>query len=242
MPEILPILRCSFSARAADAPPRTTHAKKIRLCSEVMAGGNFHHSNGMFLLVPPLCYFFAIIHHTESDPFISNTTCQLRAYKYIHPTLGKLCQVNAGVEEFLPMSSLLFFVFWASCWNHCLAALDLRAGVEQPFYCLIVQNRQVMQSMGRSLDWTLEDNMVDSLFFCATLTGRRGGHAPFVQAGAETPDTGAEAVKPDPGSSWEGHSGWMGAGVRMKCGVLWGCPFTPHSTSNPPIAPHVCCC
>ena len=50
-------------------------------------------------------------------------------------------------------------------------------------------------------------NMVDGLFFCATLTGRRGGHTPFVQAGAETSDTGAEAIKPDPGSSWEGHSG-----------------------------------
>jgi len=40
------------------------------------------------------------------------------------------------------------------------------------------------------MDLTLEDNMVDGLFFCATLTGRRGGHVPFVQAGAETSDTG----------------------------------------------------
>ena len=48
--------------------------------------------------------------------------------------------------------------------------------------------------------------MVGGLFFCATLTGRREGHTPFVQAGAETCDTGAEAVEPDPGSSWEGHS------------------------------------
>jgi len=68
--------------------------------------------------------------------------------------------------------------------------------------CLIVQNRQAVQSMGRSMDWTLEDNMVDCLFFCTTLTGRRGGNTPFVQTGAETPDTGAEAVKPDPGSYW----------------------------------------
>jgi len=37
------------------------------------------------------------------------------------------------------------------------------------------------------MDWTLEDNMVDGLFFCATLTGRRGDHNTFVQAGAETP-------------------------------------------------------
>jgi len=29
--------------------------------------------------------------------------------------------------------------------------------------------------MARSMDWTLEDDMVDGLFFCATLTGRRGG-------------------------------------------------------------------
>jgi len=30
------------------------------------------------------------------------------------------------------------YFFWASCSNHCLAALDLRAGVEQTFdYCII---------------------------------------------------------------------------------------------------------
>jgi len=54
--------------------------------------------------------------------------------------------------------------------------------------------------------------MVDGLFFCATLTGHRGGRTPFVQAGAETSNTGAEAVKSDPGSALEGHSG-RGAGV-----------------------------
>jgi len=90
-----------------------------------------------------------------------------------------------------------------SSFFHCLAALDFRAGVKQPFGCLIVQNRQAVQSMG-SMDWTMEDNMVDGLFFCATLTGLRRGHTPFVQAGAETSDTSAEAVKLDPGS-WESH-------------------------------------
>ena len=60
--------------------------------------------------------------------------------------------------------------------------------------------------------------MVDGLFFCATLTDRRGCHTPnpFVQAGAETSDTGAEAVKPDLRCSWEGHSGWVGAGVGTE--------------------------
>ena len=72
-----------------------------------------------------------------------------------------------------------------------------------------------MQAMGRSMDWRLEDNMVDCLFFCVTLTGRRGGHAPFVRAGAEASNTCAE-VEPDLRCSWEGHSGKMGAGVRDK--------------------------
>ena len=125
------------------------------------------------------------------------------------------------------MHTLETSFFWASCLKHCLAALDLGAGVEQPFDCLIVQNRQAMQSMERSMDWTLEDNMVDGLFFCTTLTGRRGGHTPIVQAGAETSDTGSAAVKPDPDSSWEGHSeGWVPVS-RMKMRSLVG--FSVHS-------------
>jgi len=66
--------------------------------------------------------------------------------------------------------------------------------------------------------------MVNGLFFCATLTGRRGGHTTFVQAGAETSNTGVETVKPDPGSSWEGHSGGVGANVGDEnaeaCGIV----------------------
>ena len=60
--------------------------------------------------------------------------------------------------------------------------------------------------------------MVDGLFFCATLTGRRGGHTSFVQAGTETSDTGAEAVELNPGSSWVGNSrGWVPvSGIRVR--------------------------
>jgi len=83
--------------------------------------------------------------------------------------------------------------------------------------------------------------MVDGLFFCATLTGRRGSHTPFVQAGMETSDTGAEAVRPDPRCSWEGHSERVGAGVGMKMRSLVGLTTT-HSTGDPPIAPHLYCC
>ena len=36
-------------------------------------------------------------------------------------------------------------------------------------------------------------------------------------------DTGAETVKPDPGSSWEGHSGGVYRCLELKCGVF--CPL-----------------
>ena len=55
--------------------------------------------------------------------------------------------------------------------------------------------------------------MIDGFFFCATLTGCRRGHTPFVQAGAEAFDTGVEAGKPDPRCSWEDHSERVGVGV-----------------------------
>jgi len=49
-----------------------------------------------------------------------------------------------------------------SSFNPVLAALlDLGAGVEQPFDCFVIQNRDAMHSTRRSTDWTMEDNMVD---------------------------------------------------------------------------------
>jgi len=62
------------------------------------------------------------------------------------------------------------------------ARVDFRVGVEQPFAfgCLIVHNCQAVQSMGRSMNWTMEDDMIDVLFFCATPTDRRGSHTPFL--------------------------------------------------------------
>jgi len=63
------------------------------------------------------------------------------------------------------------------------------------------------------MDWTLEDNIVDGLFICATLTCRREGHTPFVEAGAETSDNDVEVVKPKPRCSQKGHSRRVGAGV-----------------------------
>jgi len=85
---------------------------------------------------------------------------------------------------------------------HCFPALHLTAGIEQPIDCLLIQNCQAVQSMGRSMDWSLENNMVSGLIFCSTLTCRRSGHTPFVQTRAEMSDTSAEALEPDPRCQW----------------------------------------
>ena len=50
--------------------------------------------------------------------------------------------------------------------------------------------------------------MVDSLFFCATLTDRRGGHTPFVQTGAEKSDTGAGDKSAEVGAGVGDESAW----------------------------------
>ena len=80
------------------------------------------------------------------------------------------------------------------------------------------------QAVHEEVDGLDIGDMVNGLFFRATLTGRRGGHTPFVQTGVEKSDTGAEAVKPDTSSSWEGHSGWVGPGVGHEnaesCGAV----------------------
>ena len=90
------------------------------------------------------------------------------ANKYYTGSIYQFVNTLNKVKVFLRFD----FFFWASSsFIHCLAALDFGAGVEQPFGCFILQNRQaVLQSVWRSTDWTLEDNMVDCLFLCATLT------------------------------------------------------------------------
>jgi len=46
---------------------------------------------------------------------------------------------------------------------HYLAALDIGAGVEQSFDCLIIQNRQAMHCIGWSMDRTVKGNMFHGL-------------------------------------------------------------------------------
>jgi len=54
-----------------------------------------------------------------------------------------------------------------------------RPVVEQPFECLVIQNRQATHSTESAIDWAVKDNIVNGLF-CATLTSRGRGHTPFV--------------------------------------------------------------
>jgi len=58
------------------------------------------------------------------------------------------------------------------------------------------------------MDWTVED---DLLMVCSSAPHSQATEEAipqFVQARVETSDISAEAVEPDPGSSWEGHSSW----------------------------------
>jgi len=81
----------------------------------------------------------------------------------------------------------------------------------------------------------------NGLFSCATLTGCRGGHTPFIQAGVEMSNTSAEAVRPRLFSrgSFQGCGCWCRG---WNCGALWGCTPPLHSIGDLPTAPHVCCC
>jgi len=96
---------------------------------------------------------------------------------------------------------------------HCLAALDLGADVEQPFDSHRPEppDRAVHEEVD-GLD--IGEQHGRRFVFLRHTHRPQSRHIPFVQAGAETSDTGAEAVKPDPRCSWEGHSGLGGCRRR----------------------------
>jgi len=87
-----------------------------------------------------------------------------------------------------------------------------RGRFEQSFNRLIVENRQAVQSVDRSMDWTLEDNT------------HRSQSMPYpICAGRSVSfDLGAEAFKPDPSCSWKGNSRRRLLVSRMKVRSLAG--------------------
>ena len=87
------------------------------------------------------------------------------------------------------------------------------------------------------MDWTLKDNMVNSLFFCTTLEGRREA-IPYLYK--------HERKRPTPVRrqlSWtQALLGRVTLGVACRHReVLWGWLPSLHSIGDPPNASHVCC-
>ena len=115
----------------------------------------------------PLILLRSSTRHSLKHLLSSQASSWVDSHAAMEEETAVLCFVQESVFEV----KIFFFYFGArSSSIHCLTALDFGAGVEQPFDCLIVQSRQAMQSMRRSVDWTLEDNIVNGLFLCATLT------------------------------------------------------------------------
>jgi len=81
-------------------------------------------------------------------------------------------------KECFFLIALLFNRMKSSC--SPLIGAQIGASVERPFDSIVIQNCQAIHSIRSSMNSTVKDHMVSGLFFCATLTGRRRGHTPFV--------------------------------------------------------------
>jgi len=116
-------------------------------------------------------------------------------------------------EHLCLLQNVFAFFFWASCYCPLLGRTRCRDRCWAAI--LLCRHPEPSDSAdhGEVDGLDIGDDTVDGLVFC-TLTGRRGGRIPFVQAGGETSDTGAEAVKPDSRCSWKGHSRRVGASVE----------------------------
>jgi len=108
----------------------------------------------------------------------------------------------------------LFCTNLASCsWASCYCPLLGRTRSRGRYWAAIrlsCHPELLGQALHGEVNWTVNDNMVNGLFLCATLTSCRRGHTRLVGAGEKTSDTGVEAVKRNPCCSWQGHSRrWM---------------------------------
>ena len=105
-------------------------------------------------------------------------SCAFEKWYNVPPFFG-IALLSLNLKQYILFH--LFFIVWASSFNPLLGRTRSRwASVEQSFDYFVIQNRQTVQSMGRSMDWTMKDHMANGLFFCATLTSRRRDHTPFV--------------------------------------------------------------
>ena len=126
-----------------------------------------------------------------------------------------------------------WFFFWASSSDHCLTAYP---GQVLNSHSIVSWSGTVRPCSPWGGRWIGHCRTIWSTV-CSSAPHSQVAEEtyPFVHAEVGTPDTGAEAVKPDPGYSWEGHSG--GCQRRgWKCRVLWGSLPTPHSVGDPSSA------
>ena len=107
-----------------------------------------------------------------------------------------------------------FFVVWGSCYNLLLGRTRSRGR------CLssqsIVSSSRIIRSCSPRGVRCIEHLRTEWSTVCSSAPHSQAakGHTPFVQAGAETSNTSAEAVMQDPVCSWKGHSRRVGADVR----------------------------
>jgi len=59
--------------------------------------------------------------------------------------------------QYASTSCFIITIIWAGSFSPLLGRTRSWGSVEQPFYCLIAQSCQAVQSIGRSMNWTLED-------------------------------------------------------------------------------------
>ena len=69
---------------------------------------------------------------------------------------------------FFSLQALFFFIIWSRSFNPLFGRTRTPPSVDKPVDCHIIHNRHAVQSMGRLMICTLEDNMVDDFFFCHT--------------------------------------------------------------------------
>ena len=99
----------------------------------------------------------------------------------VYPTHKKL-NSEASLDEnvYKCKHKLLIIIIWASSFSQLLGHTRSQGRCWAASWSSRRPDH-AKQSMGRSMDWILEDNRVNSLIFYATLTNHRSDHTPFMQ-------------------------------------------------------------
>jgi len=89
-------------------------------------------------------------HNTEKDDQLPRCSFRCTA---VFPRYGRLC--SWPKRKFSLRQCASFSPLERVATIHCWTALDVGIDVEQLFDCLIIQNRETVQSIGKSMGWTI---------------------------------------------------------------------------------------